>query len=373
MKILVAPDKFKGSLTALEVCNAVQKGILNVLPKAEIIKLPLADGGEGSLEALESSIKFERIYSTVNNPLYKPIKTWYGIKGDTAYIEMAKASGLQLLSSGERNPKLTTSLGTGELIVDAINHGARKIYLFIGGSATNDAAIGIAFALGYKFYDSENKELKPIGGSLLNIRTIEFFPKVSLENVDITVLTDVQNPLYGDNGAAFVYAAQKGADNASIQELDEGLKNIANLAKLKFGKDISNIAGSGAAGGIGGGMIAFCNAELKSGIEVVFELLNFDTILKQCDLVITGEGKLDKQTLEGKVVKGVIDKSNRLNKTIGIVCGVSTLSKFDLHELHDRVKSTKVISISFEDSMKNAEKYLISITESLISDMMKQT
>ncbi len=367
-KIVIAPDKFKGSLTALEVCNAVEKGIKNSFPKTEIVKLPLADGGEGSLEALETTIKYKRRYLKVRNPLFCSIETWYGLKDNTAYIEMAKASGLELLKNEERNPKFTSSFGTGELIADAVRNGAEKIFLFIGGSATNDAAIGIASALGYKFYDSKKNELKPIGENLNRINDIKFFPTVSLNNVDITVLTDVQNTFFGKNGAAYVYAAQKGAEEKSIAELDLGLKNISKLYKDLFGKDISSIPGSGAAGGVGGGMMAFFNAKLKSGIDVIFEMLSFNDLIKDSDFVITGEGKFDIQTLEGKVVKGVIDKARKMSKPIGIVCGTSTFTEDELKKMEITVCQIKTESVSTEESINNAYKYLVEKTEQLLKD-----
>lgn len=359
MKILITPDKFKGSLTAQQVCNAVEKGINKVLPNVEKVKLPIADGGEQSLEALENTIEFKRIYITVNNPLFKPINTWYGLKGKKAYIEMAKASGLQLLSKAEQNPINTSSYGTGEIILDAINKGANSIFLFIGGSATNDAAIGIAEALGYSFYNSDNNKLLPIGKSLPEIVNIKYKPKVDLEKIDITVLTDVQNPFCGNEGAAKIYAPQKGANQKETIMLDEGLKNITNVFKSILDKDIELISGSGAAGGIGGGMMAMFNAELKSGIETIFGMLKFDKQIKKCDFVITGEGKFDMQTLKGKVVKGVIDKCKKLNKTVGVVCGVSTLNEKDIINLGKViVKPIVNDTISISKAINNAKFYV---------------
>jgi glycerate kinase len=308
----------------------------------------------------------------VNNPLFRSIETWYGLKGDTAYIEMAKASGLLLLKEEERDPKFTSSLGTGELILDAIENGAKKIFLFIGGSATNDAAIGIASALGYKFFNSPQKELKPIGENLVKIKSIEYFPIIAMEDVKITVLTDVQNPFFGENGAAYVYAAQKGADEKSIEELDEGLRNISKVFENNFSINISNIPGSGAAGGIGGGMKAFFNATIRSGIDAIFEMLNFDNLLEDADYIITGEGKFDSQTFEGKVVKGVVDKAINLKKTIGVVCGFSTLTQKDFETMRITVKQIKTSAINFEESIKNAHKYLIERSEELIKSLSEE-
>jgi len=372
MKILVAPDKFKGSLTALEACKAVEEGIKHYLPNSYVSKLPLADGGEGSLEALENTLQFKRIFIQVKNPLFNKIEAFYGILDDIAYIEMAKASGLQLLNENERNPMATTSFGTGEMIVDAINRGAKKIYLFVGGSATNDAGIGIASALGYVFRDKENRTLDPIGKNLINIKSIYSDNSIATSDVEINVLTDVNNTLFGPNGAAYVFAMQKGADKNEIDQLDKGLQNLAEVVKSSFGVDVSNITGGGAAGGVGSGLIAFCNAIIRSGIETILDLLNFDDYAKIANLIITGEGVFDKQTLKGKVVKGVIDHCKKLRKPLGIICGELALSPEELRKLHiSIVKSLKTQSMSKDESIKNAFQYLVERSKELIVNYLK--
>ena len=372
MKILIAPDKFKGSLTAEEVCDAIEKGLKKVLLTTKINKIPLADGGEGSLSILEQTLNFKKIFITVNNPLFKPIKTYYGLLEKTAYIEMASASGLQLLRKKERTPMLTTTIGTGEMIVDSIKRGAKKIYLFIGGSATNDGGIGIASALGYKFKDEKNNTLTPIGKSLSKIKTIDVSSSISLDNIEVNVLTDVTNPLSGKNGAAYVFAKQKGASEKEIEELDKGLKNFSELVKNTFGKDVSEIAGSGAAGGVGAGAVVFCNATIKSGINTILDLLKIDNYIEQSDLVITGEGLLDKQTLKGKVVKGVLDRCKKLNKPAAILCGDTTLTKNEIKRLNTKiVKTIKTKEISKEESIKNAYSYLIKRAVELIRVLKK--
>ncbi len=372
MKILIAPDKFKGSLTAEEVCDAIEKGLKKVLLTTKINKIPLADGGEGSLSILEQTLNFKKIFITVNNPLFKPIKTYYGLLEETAYIEMASASGLQLLRKKERTPMLTTTIGTGEMIVDSIKRGAKKIYLFIGGSATNDGGIGIASALGYKFKDEKNNTLTPIGKSLSKIKTIDVSSSISLDNIEVNVLTDVTNPLSGKNGAAYVFAKQKGASEKEIEELDKGLKNFSELVKNTFGKDVSEIAGSGAAGGVGAGAVVFCNATIKSGINTILDLLKIDNYIEQSDLVITGEGLLDKQTLKGKVVKGVLDRCKKLNKPAAILCGDTTLTKNEIKRLNTKiVKTIKTKEISKEESIKNAYSYLIKRAVELIRVLKK--
>lgn len=317
MNILIIPDKFKGSLTSAQVCDAIETGILKHFPTAEITKIPLADGGEGSLEVLEKTISFEKIHLEVKNPLFKTIPTYYGIIDNTAYIEMASASGLQLLIKDERNPMFTSSYGTGEMIADAIKRGATKIYLFVGGSATNDAGIGIASALGYQFRDNRNNILKPIGESLIKISSINFRNTNSFNNIEFNILTDVNNPLLGKEGAAFSFAEQKGASKKEIAMLDTGLQNISKIIIKTFGIDVSKIPGSGAAGGVGAGMVAFFNANILSGIDSIMDLLNVNYHIQQSDLVVTGEGLLDKLTLKGKLVKGVWNRCKKMNKPLG--------------------------------------------------------
>lgn len=369
VKFLVASDKFKGSLTGEEACDAIKKGVLSVLPSAEVKTLPLADGGEGSLEAIETSIGFKRVSLMVSNPVFKPVKAFYGLKNNIAYIEMAKASGLLLLSKQEQNAHKTSTFGTGELIKDALKKGAKKIYLFVGGSATNDAGIGMAQALGFKFYDADNKLLKPIGSSLSKIAAIKGELIEEAKRAKFIVVTDVVNPFYGKNGAAHVFAAQKGASLNDIENLDIGLKNINTLSINIFNQDLSKTNGAGAAGGLAGGAILFLNATIKPGIDTIMELLQFDNFLKNADYVITGEGKLDTQTLEGKVINGVMNKCTLHKKPLGIVCGVNELAD-DLP-----VKACLAImdvEISLNEAINNAyslvQKLATQLVGKLISD-----
>lgn len=374
MNILIIPDKFKGSLTSAQVCDAIETGILKHFPTAEITKIPLADGGEGSLEVLEKTISFERIHLEVKNPLFKTIPTYYGITNNTAYIEMATASGLQLLSKDERNPMFTSSYGTGEMIADAIKRGATKIYLFVGGSATNDAGIGIASALGYQFRDNRNNILKPIGESLIKISSINFRNTNSFNNIEFNILTDVNNPLLGKEGAAFSFAEQKGASKKEIAMLDTGLQNISKIIIKTFGIDVSKSPGSGAAGGVGAGMVAFCNANIVSGIDSIMDLLNANYHIQQSDLVVTGEGLLDKQTLKGKLVKGVWNRCKKMNKPLGIICGDIDLSEEELKYFYpSQFKTIKVDGISKEDAMKNAYMLLVHRAEELIREFINRS
>ncbi|TDE16278.1 glycerate kinase [Dyadobacter psychrotolerans] len=329
MRILVAPDKFRGSLEAEEVCKAVEEGILLAYPDADVMSVPLADGGEGTTQILTKLAKGSTVTAKVRDPLGRMIDASYGLSagGTTAYIEMAAASGLKLLDFSEYNPLLTTTFGTGQLILDAIEKGSKKIILGIGGSATTDAGIGMAAALGYRFFDKNDNLLDPIGGNLAEVFKIipsDFVKKN--QKVKITVACDVTNPLFGINGAAHVYGPQKGADSEMVEKLDNGLRHFANFANQTFGKNISEHPGAGAAGGLGAGCLWFLNAELKEGVGIVMEQANIAAHIGNSDLVITGEGKVDAQTLSGKVVKGLADLCEKADVPLAVVCGTLLIS-----------------------------------------------
>lgn len=324
MNILVAPDKFRGSLEAMEVCDAVTKGIQKAYPKAKVTAIPLADGGEGTSKILTKVTAGEEISVTVMDPLHRQINAAYGLSGDreVAFIEMAAASGLSLLNAEERNPLRTSTFGTGQLIVDALDRGVKKIILGIGGSATTDGGMGMAEALGYAFRDADGHTLLPNGESLAKIASIDRHnvdPRLSL--VSIVVACDVTNPLFGKDGAAFVYGPQKGADPDMVVQLDEGLENLSHVATRVFGRDVSQVPGAGAAGGLGAGCLWFLNAELKEGISIVMEQCNIASLVADADLVITGEGKVDEQTLAGKVVKGLATLCKAHRVPLAVVCG----------------------------------------------------
>jgi glycerate kinase len=329
MKFVIAPDKYKGSLTAFEFCNAVEEGLNMVLEKVEIIKMPLADGGDGTIDVVKHYLKGNIVMVKVNDPLFRTIEAQYLFSKETriSYIEMAEASGLKLLKEGEKNCMRTTTLGTGELIADALQKGAKEIILGIGGSATNDAGIGMASALGFRFLDENNAVLEPKGENLIHIKTIDSSGvNPLLKNVVVKVACDVTNPLYGKNGAAYVYASQKGASNEDIEALDDGLINYSKIVQRQFGIDAQKIDGAGAAGGMGAGSMVFLNAQLTSGIDLIKELADFDTNIKGADWVITGEGKLDDQTLSGKTISGVIKSAKNQNISVAALCGSVNIS-----------------------------------------------
>ncbi|TDD99809.1 glycerate kinase [Flavobacterium cellulosilyticum] len=374
MKILIAPDKFKGSLSAMEVCNAVESGIKKFDSAIETIKHPLADGGEGTLDILQNYFKLNIVSVVVKDPLFRDITATYRISTDTAYIEMANASGLQLLDEKERNCSETTSFGTGQLIFDALKKGYTNIVLFIGGSATNDAGIGMAAALGYTFYNTKNEEIYPIGKELLSIEKIDSQNLAfDLNSLNVTVVCDVKNPLFGPNGAAYVYGPQKGGSPAEVKNLDLGLQNFSVKVSKYLNKDVATIPGAGAAGGLGAGAVAFLNAKMQSGIDFVMEQTGFDTLLQSnIDLIITGEGSVDKQTVEGKVIKGISERANQFNIPFSIIAGVIKDKELIVENLNPKsLHSIMELGVTVEDAIQNASSHIQKIATKLLSDSYK--
>jgi glycerate 2-kinase len=324
MRVLIAPDKFKGSLSALGVAEAMAEGVRLADPGVEVTLFPLADGGEGTAEILTFHTGGQLVEAEVRDPLFRPINASFGLSGDgrRAFIEMATASGLPLLRPEERNCFHTTTLGTGELVLAAIRQGARHIILGIGGSATNDAGIGMASALGYRFLDGAGEPLAPVGRNLGHIRRIDasqllFDPG----EVTVHVACDVDNPLHGPQGASWVYGPQKGASPAELEELDRGLAHFAGLVEDTFGQAVAEVPGAGAAGGLGAGALLFLRAALTPGIDLVMAQTRLAEQLAGIDLILTGEGKLDRQTLSGKVVKGVCDLARPRGIPVAALCG----------------------------------------------------
>ncbi len=312
--ILLAFDSFKGSLTSREVADAFEEGVRSVAPHYIINKVCLADGGEGTAEALVSTLHGEWVEVEVLDPLMRPICARYGVvdEGQTAVIEMASASGLTLLTEEERNPLKTSTYGTGQLIADALGRGCRKLLVGIGGSATNDAGTGMLSALGFRFLDADGNLLSGCGESLERIVSIDsshILPE--LESTDIRVACDVTNPFCGPQGAAYVFAPQKGADKQMVERLDRGMHCFAEIIRRYNKVDVTQTPGAGAAGGLGAAFCALLGAQLCRGVELVLDALHFNELLKGCDLVVTGEGRIDRQTLMGKAPMGVLDAAAR--------------------------------------------------------------
>ncbi len=369
MHILIAPDKFKGSLDSRQVCEAIQSGIRDFDPSIAMTLLPVADGGEGSLDMIAMYRDVQEISLLVKGPLGRTIESNYLLAGDKAYIEMARASGLMLLREDERNPLYTTSYGTGELMMDATKMGARHVYLFVGGSATNDMGIGMAGVFGYRFLDKDDEDVPPVGVSLPFIVKIESDLNDELADTQFYAVCDVRNKLFGKKGAAYVYAAQKGANVEEIQLLDKGLKKLSKRCKQFLGKDISKIPGSGAAGGIAGGLLAFLDGEIISGTDFMLSLASFQEHVKKADLVITGEGKMDKQTLEGKVVKGVAEQARKQGIPVWAIAGMSDLSSRQLRKLNiQKMECIMDHASNQEDAITNAKHHLRRIIFQMLSE-----
>ncbi len=330
MKIVVAPDSFKGSLIAAEAARAMEVGIRHVYPDADVILIPMADGGEGFVEAVLLATGGRIETARVLNPLGKHIEARYGIceDGTTAVIEMAAASGLTLLSLEQRNPLITTSYGAGELICQALDAGCRKILLGIGGSATTDGGAGMAQALGVRFIGAGNKAIdEPLAGGRLNeIERIEMSNlDMRIAQCEIVVACDVDNPLLGPRGAARIYGPQKGATPQQVELLEKNLSHFARLitrdVRRDVGCDVSDIPGAGAAGGLGAGLMAFCGATLRSGVELIMEIVQLEKRLEGADLVLTGEGRSDAQTISGKAPWGVAQAAKRVGIPVALLTG----------------------------------------------------
>lgn len=310
IKIVIASDSFKGSLSSLEVGQAAVRAIRKVIPNAKTEIVPVADGGEGTVEAVVDCLGGRVIHIDVTGPLGEPVKASYGICGDTAVIEMAAASGLTLVPEEKRNPWITTTYGTGELIRDALIKGCRKFLIGLGGSATNDAGIGMLRALGFRFLDKNGNEVGNGGGEaerIIHIDTSNVLPQ--LADASFTVACDVNNPLTGPNGASYIFGPQKGADSKMVQRLDAGMSSFACVASKFSNNDYSSHPGAGAAGGLGFAFLTFLNAHLEPGIEMVLDAVDFNHRIEDATLVITGEGRLDHQTIMGKTPYGVLQRS----------------------------------------------------------------
>ena len=374
MNILIATDKFKDSQTALQLCEGLKKGILKTFSTATCETLPLADGGEGTLETLQIVLGGEFITCEVHDPLFRKIKAKYLwiASTRTAIVEMARASGIELLKKEERNPLRTSTSGTGELILDALRKNAQEIILTVGGSPTNDGGIGMATTLGYVFLDEFYNKLKPIGENLLKICSIDkskVYPNLS--TVKFTVATDVINPFYGENGAAKIFAKQKGADENGIELLDKGLENLAQIFQKEFNLDIQKKQGSGAGGGIGGGAIAFLNAKICSAADLILNIVDIDSKLKFTNILITGEGKIDSQTWQGKLISRLLERANKFQVPTILVCG--TMQDLE-HILAQEgiMYATSILNepISLEEAIKNTSQ-LIEYQGNMLGNLLR--
>ena len=322
-KILLVPDSFKGTLSSRQVCQVMAGQLRRFFPQAQVKSIPVADGGEGSVEAFLAAAGGERRTRTVTGPFGEPVEAFYGILGDgrTAVIEMAACAGLPL-AEGRLNPERATTYGVGELLLAAKEAGCTKAILGLGGSCTNDGGAGAAVALGAKFTRADGAAFIPTGGTLGEIAALDVSPVAqALQGMELTAMCDIDNPLYGDAGAAAVFAPQKGADAAMVARLDAGLRHLGQVSARCLGRDFSHLPGAGAAGGLGFGMAAFCGAQLRMGIDAVLDAVGFDSLLPGTDVVFTGEGKIDSQSARGKVVSGVAARCRKAGVPVVAVVG----------------------------------------------------
>jgi glycerate kinase len=358
MKIVIAPDSFKESLSAFDVAIEIRAGFREIFPEADYVLMPLADGGEGTVQAMVETTAGTIIRLTVTGPLGEPVEAFYGLTGNgqTAVIEMAAASGLMLVDPARRNPLITTTYGVGELIYAALNRGARHFIIGIGGSATNDGGAGMIQALGVRLQDAEGRDVGFGGGALLNLSRIDISgldPRI--RECRIEVACDVDNPLCGPNGASAIFGPQKGATPESVRLLDSSLDHFAKLIEAELGISVANLAGSGAAGGLGGGLFAFLGASLLPGIEIVMQEVGLDEVVADADLVITGEGCIDFQTLHGKTPIGVAAVAKRHGKPVIGIAGCLGRDSAAVHAHGiDMVASVLSRACSLEEALAEA-------------------
>lgn len=358
MKIVIAPDSYKESLSALDVANAIESGFREIFPDAGYVKIPVADGGEGTVEAMVAATSGRIVNVPVTGPLGEQVESFYGLSGDaqSAFIEMAAASGLEWLPQNKRDPMVTTSWGTGELMRHALDAGVKHIIIGLGGSATNDGGAGMAQALGAKLLDKQGEQIAPGGAALETLSRIDISElDARLADCRIDVACDVTNPLTGAEGASAVFGPQKGATPEMIDRLDKALAHYAQILLRDLKRDVLDLSGGGAAGGMGAALYAFCGAKLRPGIEIVTDALALDKQVADADLVITGEGRIDSQTVHGKVPVGVAKVAKRYNVPVIGIAGSLTADVGVVH-CHgiDAVFSVLYKICTLEDALANA-------------------
>ncbi len=322
-KAIIIPDSFKGTLSSLQICKIIKNKVEEHFPECNSVTIPVADGGEGTVDCFLAALGGERISTTVKGPFFEDMDSFYGIieGGNTAIIEMAACAGLPLVE-GRKEPAATTTYGVGQLILDAANKGARKIIMGLGGSATNDGGCGAAAAVGVSFLNKKGESFVPVGGTLREIERIDISGRDKvLEGIEIITMCDIDNPMYGLSGAAHIFGPQKGADPETVLMLDEGIKHLSGVIRKSLGKDPGDIPGSGAAGAMGAGMMVFFDSKLQMGIETVLDTVKFESIISDGDIIFTGEGRIDTQSLRGKVVIGVAKRAKKKNVPVIVIAG----------------------------------------------------
>lgn len=369
-KVILIPDSFKGTMSSIEICDIMYAAIKKHYPNCQITKIPLADGGEGSVDAFISALGGRKIQTTVCGPFGEPVSAFYGQIGNSAIIEMAAAAGLPLVKEN-RHPGKATTRGVGELIRMAVLDGAKELVVCLGGSATNDGGAGVAHECGVKFYNNHGIQFLPVGESLSQIERIDcsgLMPE--LNGIKIVTMCDIANPLCGENGATHVFAPQKGADPEELINLEQGMLHFADIVARDTGVAIRDLPGTGAAGGMGGGMHAFFHSQLKSGIDTLLDIVNFENILKDADLVFTGEGKFDSQSLQGKAVMGVVSRAAKMNVPVVAIVGDIGEGIEDAYSNGLRgIFSINRAAIPFAEAKKRAKKDLYLTMDNLLHYM----
>ena len=322
-KVVLIPDSFKGTLSSQQICDILRERVQAHFPGCETVSIPVADGGEGSVDCFLSALGGEKVWETVKNPYFEDMQSFYGLidNGKTAVIEMASCAGLPLVED-RKDPRKTTTYGVGQLILAAAAKGVSKIIVGLGGSSTNDGGCGAAAAVGVKFYNAAGESFIPTGGTTHQIASIDFSTRdKALDGIEIVTMCDIDNPMYGPTGASHVFGPQKGADPEMVLFLDEGIKNLCAVIQKDKGVDLSELPGGGAAGAMGAGMVAFFDSRLQMGIQTVLDTVGFDQIISDADMIFTGEGKMDSQSLRGKVVIGVSSRAQKQSVPVTVIAG----------------------------------------------------
>ncbi len=367
-KVLLIPDSFKGTMSSMDVCRIMEKAVFTHYPDAKVVSIPVADGGEGSVDSFLAAVGGKKIWLNVKGPYLEEIRAFYGLLPDnTAVVEMAAAAGLPLVGDN-KNAEKTTTYGVGQLIEHAAQSGCKKVIIGLGGSATNDGGVGAAAALGVLFKNKERNSFIPVGETLCQIDSIDVSGlNPLLRDIEIVTMCDIDNPLCGPHGAAFVFAPQKGADESMVKILDANLAHLAKIIKRDLGKDIAALSGAGAAGGMGAGMVAFLDSPLQMGIETVLEAVHFDDLLAETDLVVSGEGKIDAQSLRGKVIIGVARRTKK--KGVPLIAVVGDIGD-DIEEAYEQgisaIFSINRLALPFAEAKLRCKKDLALTMDNLM-------
>jgi len=360
-KAVLVPDSFKGTLSSTQVCEIIGGKIKEHFPDCQVVSIPVADGGEGSVDCFLAAVGGEKVRAFVKNPYFEDMESFYGIidNGNTAVIEMAACAGLPL-AEGRRDPGRTTTFGVGQLILDAASRGVKRIIIGLGGSCTNDGGCGAAAAAGVKFRNARGEEFVPVGGTLHNIAEIDISGKADiLAGIEIITMCDIDNPMYGPAGAAHVFGPQKGADPEMVAALDEGIRHLSEMIKTSLNMDLSEIPGTGAAGAMGAGMMAFFDSRLQMGIDTVLDAVNFSSVASGADVVFTGEGRIDNQSLRGKVVTGVAKRARKLCIPVIVIAGGADYGMEEAYELGvTAVFTVNRLPEAFETSRRKSKENL---------------